>query len=360
MVRLLKFLPRILFSQGQPLQLIFFITAQCNLRCRHCFYIKNINNQKNELSLKEIEKISENMDNLLWLSLTGGEPFLREDITQIAEIFYRNNKFNLLTISTNGILQNSIIQSVSEICRICKDSHIIVYVSIDGLEDIHNQIRGTPDGFKKALSTIQELKKLKDRFRNLNVATATTCNAINQNEMKALALFLKDEVRPDSIAINLIRGEPCLGPMGEIDLKHYLDFIKILEDGWSARDLGYFSFLGKSFIQRKELLQKKIIATVFNEDRYVIPCLAGKLNAVLTETGNIYPCEILNKKIGNIRDVNFEFRKLWTSDEAGKIRKFIKDSKCYCTYECAITMNILFNIKQLVKLCIKRDSFRLI
>lgn len=350
MINLLKFLPRIFYPKGSPLQFIFFITSKCNLKCRHCFYAENINKSKNELSIKEIEKISHGMDNLLWFSLTGGEPFLREDIAQIAEIFYFNNKFKILTISTNGLLEYSIIRSVSEICKKCKDAHVIIYVSLDGLERTHNMIRGTPDGFEKAIKTIQELKKLKRDFDNFSVATVTTCNVANQKEMKALALFLKDKVKPDNITINLIRGKPRSGPLGAINLKYYFDFIKVQKEGWLTGDLGYFNFFGKTFVQRKELLQKKIISTVFNENKYVIPCRAGNISCVMSETGDIYPCEILNKKIGNIRDTDYNFKKLWYSDRGAEIRKFIKDTKCYCTYECAITTNILFNIKQLIKI----------
>ncbi len=353
MANLLKVLPRIFYPKGSPLQFILFITSKCNLRCRHCFYAENLNRSRNELSIQEIEKISQSMDNLLWFSMTGGEPFLRKDIAQIAEIFYRNNRFNILTISTNGILQNSIIRSVSEICKKCKNAHLIIYVSLDGLEKTHNHIRRTPDGFKKTIETIQGLKKLKKDFKNLNVATVTTCTAENQKEMKALSLFLKDKIRPDNITINMIRGKPRSTYLGAINLKYYFDFIKVQEEGWSTGDLGYFNFFGRIFHQRRELLQKKIISTVFNEGKYVIPCRAGNISCVMSETGDLYPCEILNKKIGNIRNVNYDFKKLWHSDRAEKIRKFITDTKCYCTYECAITTNILFNIKQLIKMCRK-------
>lgn len=350
MISILKSLHRVFFHKGDPLQLIFFITSRCNLRCKHCFYIENINNPKDELSVKEIERISRGMGNLLWLSLTGGEPFLRKDIAQIAEVFYLNNKFELLTMVTNGILQSQIVQSVSEICKICKAAHVIVYVSLDGLEKTHNQIRGAADGFNRALETIEALKKLKKDFKNLNVGTVTTCNTENQKEMKDLALFLRDKIKPDNISINLIRGKPSSAGLGNIDPKHYFDFVKIQKEGWARGDFGYLNLFGRIFLLRRELLQKQIISAIFREDRYVIPCLAGTISCVMTETGDLYPCEILNRKIGNIKDTDYDFRKLWYSREAEKIREFIKNTRCYCTYECAITSNILFNIKQLIRM----------
>jgi MoaA/NifB/PqqE/SkfB family radical SAM enzyme len=350
---MLKVIPRIFFHRGDPLQLIFFITARCNLGCRHCFYAESLNKSTNELSIEEINKISKGMGNLLWIALTGGEPFLRKDIAQIAETFYRNNKFKILTITTNGMFQDSITKAVSEICRRCKKSHIIVYVSLDGLEETHNKIRETPGGFQKVLGTIQKLKILKKDFKNLSVATVTTINEENQEEVKDLAMFLKDSVKPDNIAMNIIRGKPKSIPLGNIDLKNYFDFIKVQREGWSGENLAYFDFFGKNIIKKKELLQKEIIATVFKENRYVLPCLAGNISCVITETGDLYPCEILNRKIGNLREAGYDFRKLHYSKNAEGIRQFIKDTKCYCTFECAITTNILFNIKQLIKMLLK-------
>ena len=353
MVNMLKVIPRIFFHRGDPLQLIFFITGRCNLGCRHCFYAESLNKPTNELSIEEINKISRGMGNLLWIALTGGEPFLRKDIAQIAETFYRNNKFKILTITTNGMFQDSITKAVAEICRKCKKSHIIVYVSLDGLEETHNKIRETPDGFQKVLGTIQKLKILKKDFKNLSVSTVTTINEENQEEVKDLAVFLKDSVKPDNIAMNIIRGKPKSIPLGNIDLKNYFDFIKVQREGWSGENLAYFDFFGRNIIKKKELLQKEIIATVFKENRYVLPCLAGNISCVITETGDLYPCEILDRKIGNLREAGYDFRKLYYSKNAEGIRQFIKDTKCYCTFECAITTNILFNIKQLIKMLLK-------
>jgi len=247
-------------------------------------------------------------------------------------------------------LQDQIINAVSKICQSCKNTHLVVYVSIDGLEETHNSIRCTDDGFKKAINTIKELKKLKKHFNNFNVATVTTCNAENQNEMKPLALFIKDVVKPDTMTVNLLRGAPRLSPLGEIDIENYFDFIKVQEESWAKGELGYLNLMGSSLLQKKELLQKKIISTIYRESRYVLPCLAGSISAVLSENGDFFPCELLNKKVGNIRDVDFNFSKLWFSNQAHDIRRFIKNTNCFCTFECAISTNILFNIKQLVKM----------
>jgi iron-sulfur cluster protein len=60
--------------------------------------------------------------------------------------------------------------------------------------------------------------------------------------------------------------------------------------------------------------------------------------------GDVYPCELLiDRKLGNVREANYDFKSIWFSKEAEASRRFIRESKCFCTYECFLTINILFN-----------------
>ena len=60
--------------------------------------------------------------------------------------------------------------------------------------------------------------------------------------------------------------------------------------------------------------------------------------------GDIYPCELLiDRKLGNVREADYDFKKIWFGEEADEARKFIRETKCFCTYECFLTINILFN-----------------
>lgn len=335
--------------------MIFFITARCNLNCKHCFYLENLNKKNNELSLEEIDKLTRTMGKLLWISLTGGEPFLRKDIADIVKIFYRNTKFHVLSISSNGLLTDATVAAVSQMCQAAKNSYILVYISIDGLEQTHEQIRGAPRSFNKSLKTIEELKKLKSQFSNLGVGTITTINAQNQHEMRDLALFLKNVVQPDTMTINMLRGKPRSTSLGEIDLKNYYAFLDVEKEGWNSGDLGHFNMIGSTILKRREVRQKEIISHIFDKNEYVIPCRAADISCVLSETGDLYACELLEEKIGNIRDHGLDFKSLWRSKKTSELKSFIKDTKCFCTYECAMTTNILFNPRELARLFFKNS-----
>ncbi|HUS51890.1 MAG TPA: radical SAM protein, partial [Candidatus Bathyarchaeia archaeon] len=163
----LPFLPRVVKHGGLPLHLIFYVTSQCNLRCEHCFYWQNLNKKDKELSLEEIEKISSSMGPLLWLSLTGGEPFLRSDLGKIVKIFVKNNQVRHLSIPTNGYLTERIVSETEKIVSQNPKTTFSISLSCDGPEKIHDLIRGKKGAFKRMVETAKELKSLKGRLRGL-------------------------------------------------------------------------------------------------------------------------------------------------------------------------------------------------
>ena len=68
---------------------------------------------------------------------------------------------------------------------------------------------------------------------------------------------------------------------------------------------------------------------------------------MITATGDVYPCEVLNKSLGNLRDYNYDLKKLWQDKAAEETREFISKTNCHCEYECAMSVNILSNPKYL-------------
>jgi radical SAM protein with 4Fe4S-binding SPASM domain len=95
---------------------------------------------------------------------------------------------------------------------------------------------------------------------------------------------------------------------------------------------------------KKDDISWEMVKKIYNNNSYISPCHASSLFGVITSDGKVYPCEILEDKlIGDLRNNDFDFLKVWNSQENKKIKKFISDTKCTCTYECAISFNILGN-----------------
>lgn len=338
----IKFLPRLLYKRGMPLQLIFFVTSKCNCRCRHCFYWQELGNNTKDLTIDEIEKISKNKFNLLWLSLTGGEPFLRDDLADIALMFYKNSKVGNISIPTNGLLQDKIIKTTKAIAKECPKAFISVIFSFDGLKDTHNYIRGS-DTFEIAVKNFKILKSIQNQHNNLGIAAQITCTAENQAEIQPSYIYLRDELKPDNITINLVRGDLRYPDIKDVDIRYYEGMIEQIKLDRQKDRLLYYNLPFSKLVTIRNFLTYKLISEVFKQDKFISPCYAGYLNTVISEAGDVYPCERFEFKMGNLRDNNYDFKRIWDSHKSHKIREYIKKTKCFCTYECAMSANVLFN-----------------
>lgn len=341
----LRFFPRFFCKRGLPAQLIFFVTSQCNLRCRHCFYWKEVDSKKNEeLSLAEIKKFTNKSKlNLLWLSLTGGEPFLRLDLPEIARSFYKNGKVLNISIPTNAQLKKQTIDVTKKIINFCPGSYIMIAISLDGLEKVHDNIRRSPGSFSKAIETFEELKKLK-RYKNFGLSIQATMMEANQDKISELYVFARDKLKPDYINLNILRGDPYDKKMKNIKIEYYEELSKIMYKDVLDNKWPYFNFaLSKLALKRNFEVYKRVSDT-YRNNHFTKPCYAINLSGVLDERGNVFPCEILkNALVGNLRGNDYDFRKIWFSEYADELRKKISN-KCFCTYECALSMNTLFDL----------------
>ncbi len=340
-----KYAKRIFIKRGLPIQLIYFVTSKCNLRCIHCFYWERLNSQTNELLLPEIEKISKSMGDLLWLSLTGGEPFLRNDLPDIVSLFYKYTGVKYITIPTNGLQTTRILQLTEKILSLAPKSYLVIYVSLDGFEKTHDQIRNHPGSFQNALDTLKRLKRLRKKFSNLGVSTLTTYLSLNQKELKDFFWFIQDYIQPDNMAVNLGRGNMENERLKEFQIDYYRDVVQVKRQAIKNNNIPYYDFKLGELLLAKDMVMYDLVEKTFTENRFQSLCYAGSLSGVMSETGEIFPCELLNESMGNIREYHYDFKQLWMSPRANEVRRKIKKGKCFCTYECALNTNILFNIK---------------
>lgn len=348
---LLRQIPRIFIKRGMPLNLIFFVTSRCNAKCRHCFYWQKINTVKDELNLSEIEKIAKSAPNLLTVTLTGGEPFLRDDLVEIANIFSKFTKIANIQIPTNGILTDHIFETTKNILEVCrKDIRVAVGISIDNLREKHNKIRQVDGCFEKAVKTIKKLKKLEREFSNFRLGSIITITKDNQEEIGKIVNFLENDLGIDNVGVNIIRSEVKDMSLKELDIKYYNNImLKLRNDFLEKADKKNLSWIER-ILSSRQYYGSQILSRIYSEKKYITPCYAGSLLAILKENGDVYPCEMLNDKMGNIRDSDFNLKKLWFSEKSDEVRKKIKKSKCFCTFECAMTSNTLFNFRHLLSI----------
>jgi MoaA/NifB/PqqE/SkfB family radical SAM enzyme len=345
-----------------PVTLIFFVTSRCNLRCSHCFYWQELNAEfDTELTIAEIRKIARSLDHPVSLSLTGGEPFLRKDISEIIGAFYEGCGTREVGIATNGTIETTTIETVRAVLEQGFLSNLSVQISLDGLEETHDAIRGINGTFNKTMSTLKALNKIRKHYPNLYLKTALSIQKRNVTELEEFVDYLLPLNIP--LRFNIVRG----GGFGVFDLP------KNAFSGFDPRDEGG-SFLSLSEIKDaytwlknksdKSLFhfwparQQKIwelSIKMLEEGQSKMPCYANAMESVLYANGDVAFCE-LSKAYTNIREYDYDFRRIWKTEEADKMRKLI--NRCCCIHGCNLTTGLTFDPETVVTTLTEREALK--
>ena len=346
-LRDLKIAGRLVSKRGLPVSLIFFVTSKCNLLCRHCFYWQELNQKKDELTLDEIEKITRSIPNLLTVSLTGGEPYLRPDLPEIAAAFERNCHVRNIQIPSNGMSVELTVKRAAELLAKVRTARVATGVSLDGPPEIHNEIRQNPHSYERAIQTFQGLQRLKSRHLNLSVGIALTVSSANQDCIVDFYREISERLAPDAITVTLVRGNPIDPKLKTVDLAKYEEITaEIIRFRRRHPPTGLWT---DSLVIAKEEETYRLIRQAAHATSRISPCYAGELIGILSETGQVYLCETLDRPMGNIRDFDCDFSALWSSDAAAAARRYQHELGCQCTYECAMSVNSLFNPRRALR-----------
>ena len=341
-----------IFLKRNPVQLTFFLTRRCNAKCPFCFYLSDENisaESRPELSIDEIRKISSSMGRLLWLAFSGGEIFLRDDIVEITKIFYEKNRPSIILFPTNGLMTDLIMEKIVAILEQCNKSTIAVKLSLEGTEDVHDSIRGE-GSFRKTMETYEALGGLLDLYPNFELGINTVFCSANQEKMDGVIEFVKglDKVRTHTVS--LIRGTVADSGLKEIDIEKYHETINKLAADLKRKESCIYRFKGAKLKAAQDILQRRLIYETVVQNRQMVPCYAGKLNLVLTESGDVYPCESFTMKMGNVRESGYDMKSILKNSKSQSIIRSIRDNGCFCTHECYLMTNILFNPRVYPKL----------
>ena len=346
------------FCKSFPVEVTFFVTSKCNFRCKHCFNWQAIDEskQKKELAIDEIRKVTENTPHFLRLLLSGGEPYLRNDLPEICHLFYMNCKVKYISIPTNGSMPDRNLEMTGKILRLCPDAYINISLSLDALGKKRDEFVGFNGSFEKFEETYSLLQGLKKKYTNLGIFVITTHAKDNENDLLNIYDYATKKLKVDNFGFNVVRGSPKLSNVKDVDLRYFKELTKKMADDSKKRTRSRFPF-HNMYITKKNF-QYEMFYKIRKDKKYVIPCYSGKIRFVMNEVGDIYPCETYmydrpQLKFGNVRDYNYNVKKIIKSIRAREITDMIRKTKCFCTHECDLSTNILFNIKFLPKLLVR-------
>jgi len=325
-----------------PYKLTYAITYWCNSRCELCsIWKKPI---KQELTTAQIRTFFETNRYFNWIHLTGGEIFLRPDALEImTTIIETQPELYLLNMPTNGLLPERIYKTTKAMLA-HNPKHCMISISLDGPEAIHDKLRGITGGWKKAVQTYKLLSTLKTK--TFSCYFGITVSGHNQKLLEQTYRALKKEIP------NLKRSEIHLN-IAHVSSHYYGNTEKQLGMNTAVAD-DIQAFIKKTpralnpvgFLER---IYQNQITHYLQAKKTPMLCKALASSVFLNPYGILFPCSMWNYPLGNIKDYEYDIRKIWNASQTIRALKIIMEKKCpHCWTPCEAYQTILGNLSKAI------------
>ena len=281
------------------------VTYRCNAKCTMCNRYKVPSKPEEEISLETIRKLPE----MYFTNITGGEPFIRDDLKDIVRELYK--KSDRIVISTNGFFTDKIVD-------LCKEfPQIGIRISIEGLEQTNNDIRGLEDGYNRGYTT---LKKLVDMGMQ-DVGFGMTVQDRNAADLVPL-YNISDELGMEFATASLHNSFYFVESHNIIKdrlmvAQNFEDLINRLLESNSPK---------KWF---RAYFNHGLINYIFSQKR-LLPCDMSFDTFFIDPYGDVMPCNGTKEKqvMGNLNEQSWD--ELWNSKQAEKVRKLVRNCDRNC------------------------------
>lgn len=322
-----------------PPFLIVFINSHCNLTCDHCFYWRNLN-RRDDLTFAEFRRLADELGPFENLNLSGGEPFLRPDFAEICTLFVERNGVKQIYVPTNGYYTDKMATQIEKVLRSRSLKLFACELSLDGMPEYHDRLRGNPRSFARAMDTYDMLETMQERDARLRIHAISTATADNVEELAQLSEYLHDRCPAmDHHNLAILRGDRKDPNLRTPTLASYRTLCEHVARVWKRREQGRFGSIVEP------LLQWAKCKTIETDSQYV-PCTAGKLTGVVYANGDVSLCE-LHTPLGNLRERSFF--DIWDSERARALRADVAARRCHCTTEVFLWPSIVFQPWQLAR-----------
>jgi MoaA/NifB/PqqE/SkfB family radical SAM enzyme len=260
------------------------VTYKCNFRCSMCNIWKVSDFE--ELAPEEYRKLP---NSLRSINITGGEPFLRSDLVEVVRSIHEIVPGCRIVISSNGSMTDRIVSAMAEM----KHFHpkLGIGISVDGLYEVHDRVRGVEGAFEKASETVRAVKAA--GIEDVRIGMTI----VKENSSQVLAVY---------------RLSKELGVEFTTTVAHNSDIYFRKDDNCPVealpdvdRDLRRIGDAHLRSLSPKAWFRAYHIAGIANSSirsSAVGLCTAGTRFIFMDPRGDVYPCIVLNKVMGNIRE----------------------------------------------------------
>ena len=292
-----------------PTDVSIITTYRCCMRCKMCSIWKYPSDILKEIKARELEILPP----LKFINITGGEPFVRNDLADIIEVAFK--KAPRVVISTAGY-------HVDEILALAdRFPDIGIRVSLEGLSTISDHLRGRDGGFDRGMRTLLGLRQMGVK----DIGIATTVSHMNCHELLPVYQLTQN-----------------LGMDFATATYHNSFYFHKEDNNLDDKDVVADSFFDLADELLKEKNPKSWFRAFFNVglvnyihgNKRFLPCEAGTVNFFIEPYGDVYPCNGLEERywqesMGNIRTVD-SFEQLWQGEKAMKARALVKTCPKNC------------------------------
>jgi len=308
-----------------PLNLTFSVSYRCNARCRTCNVWKK---RVDDLSLDEYKRLFDGIGrNLYWATFSGGEPFLRPDLPDIVLECVARCGASLINIPTNGLLQKRVIDGVRRMSQGAPEARFIINFSLDGIGKRHDELRGVPGNYDRLRATYEELKAC--QLPNVTLGIHAVVSKHNVTEIPALRAHARAVFAPDSFITEVAEERLELDTIGEDITPTPSEYAPVVDDLLTDLDANPArGIAGLTQAFRREYY--KLAHQTLLEQRQVLPCYAGIASAHVAPNGDVWTCCTRAESIGNLREHDFDFMKVWRSHRGEELRDSIRRGECSC------------------------------
>lgn len=292
-----------------PTDVSIITTYRCQMRCKMCNIWENPTDKTKEISAKELEILP----NFKFVNITGGEPFVRRDLEDIVDVMYK--KSDRIVISTSGWHTDRIVRMAE------KYPNIGIRVSIEGLSEKNDELRGRDGSFDRALRLLLTLKEM--GIKDIGYG----CTVSNHNSADMLWLYkLSRELGMEFAtaafhnSFYFHKDDNTITNKDEVIGNFHKLIEELLKD--NSPKSWYRAFFNLGLIN------------YIRGGKRMLPCEAGSANFFIDPYGDVYPCNGLEERywkdsMGNIREVS-SFDELWFSKKAEKIRHQVRSCPKNC------------------------------
>ncbi len=305
-----------------PNTMIFVVVQRCNSRCNMCYIWENKNPP--EVTVDEVYRIferdREDFKSLHKLSLTGGEPSLRSDLPDLVQaVLSHTPSIKQLRLATHGMTPDRVIQQIQRVWEVAEKHGItqfIIQVSVDGIGEIHDRIRGIKGGGARVQETLERLVDMRRRIPQLGLTISTVVQPINRDNVPELQALAQRLQAP-------IFFSPIVTSSDYYSNDSIASSLSLTGDGVAQET---FADLAKTSAGSTKFYYQDMVGMLSAQPRHRI-CMMGYHTFVLEADGDVHACvNSESLSFGNL--LKERFRDIWWGERAEAMRRRLHREYC--------------------------------